>query len=420
MITIDIDSTLNSNMLIIGAGEAGGRICQEFSYQGFSNVIAINTAKPDLDGLQLAEENKLLIPVTKGSGAGKDPNVVRKSVDEYYADVMKFIRSKTNENTDTVILCIGLGGGSGGGLGLVLAQIVSELGFKVGVICTLPLMDESTLVFVNALDSLKEIHQNAQTAAISPLIIIDNNKLIKEFSPTAANFWGPLNSAIVTVIRKFNENSKKPSKYISALDSQDLKRVLGTGGVCAIGDFEIPENFTEDDISNGISERFFMDGFNLKTASACGVIIVGSEKTLQTVDSARAINMVFEKLSKYLDGGVFCRGVYSDENVKFLRAYVIFNGLALPSEHIDEMMKSVRKGYQKFKIQQNRLGDGVNVDFGDGVGGIFNADVAVKKIERKPINNEISISIGEEKVSEVNKNVSNNPTQIPGMKRRER
>ena len=425
---INVESSLNKNILIIGAGEAGGRIAQEFSLQGFSNVVALNTAKADLDGLQLPDENKFLIPVTKGSGAGKDPNVVRRSVDEFYDDVMKFIRSKINENTEFALVCIGGGGGTGGGLGIVVAQIATELGLAAGAIYTLPLMNESTLVFVNALDNLKEIHANAQQAAISPLIIVDNNKLEKEFVPTTANFWGPLNGAIVSVIRKFNEYSQKPSKSVSALDRQDLKRLLSTGGVCALGNFEVTENFNAQMIDQNLAEHFFMDGFNLKTASACGVIVVGSEKTFQTQTSAQAISMIFDKVSALLDGGMFFRGVYTDESVKFLRVYVLFNGLALPSEHIDEMMKSVRRGYNKIKTQQNRLDDGVNVDFGAGVGGMFNTNGGTKKIERKnasPVDGAgtqgtgLNVVVNDESPSQP-KRVENNPIQIPGMKRRER
>lgn len=425
MLNIDVDSILNKNILIIGAGEAGGRIAQEFSFQGFNNVIAINTAQVDLDGLQISDDNKFLVPITKG-GAGKDPNVVRRSIDDFYDGVLKFVRSKINEHTEQVLICIGGGGGSGGGLGIVISQIVSELGLNVGVIYTLPMMDESTLVFVNALDNLKEIHNNAQQASISPLIVVDNNKLASEFAPTAANFWGPLNNAIVSVVRKFNEYSQKPSKYVSALDRQDLKRLLSTGGVCAIGDFEISEDFETSNIDDIISKHFFMDGFDLKTASACGIIIVGSERVLQTVDSAKAINSVFSKVSTYLDGGMYFRGVYQDDSVKYLRAYILFNGLALPSEHIDEMMKSVRKGYQKIKTQQNRLGDGINIDFGSGVGGMFNSNSGSKKIERKPTNKkeesedsqQINITVDEQASSP--KKVENNPIKIPGMKRGER
>jgi len=425
MVTVNVDAELNNNMLVIGAGEAGGRIAQEFSYQGFQRVVAINTAKADLEGLDIDEGNKFMIPVTGGQGAGKNPNVVRNAADTFYDDLLKFIQTKS-VGVEYVVVCIGGGGGSGGGLGTVIAEIVSELGIPVGMIYTLPLMNESTLVFVNALDNLKEVHANASTAAISPLIIVDNNKLVSEFSPTAANFWAPLNSAIVTVIRKFNEYSQKPSKFISALDRQDLKRLWSTGGTCAIGSFEIGEDYDDEKIQQEVYSHFFMDGFDLKTASACGLIIVGSEEALQTGQAAKVINSTFDKVSGYLEGGMFFRGVYSDENVKYLKAYILFNGLVLPSEHIDDMMKQVRAGYSKMKTQQNRLDDGVHVDFGSGVGGLFNDGGGSKKIVRKHGQPEYQDQGGGQYSSsqpraprqqQAPKEINNNPTNTPGVKR---
>lgn len=423
MVTVNVDSGLNDNILIIGAGEAGGRIAQEFANQGFKKVLAINTAKSDLDGLDLDDNNKFLVPVTKGAGAGKDPNVVRNSVDTFYDDVLRFIRDRAKD-VDSAVVCVGGGGGTGGGLGIVIAQIVAEIGISVGMVYTLPLMNESTLVFVNALDNLKEIHQNAQEASVSPLIIVDNNKLVKEFNPTAANFWAPLNSAIVSVVRKFNEYSKQPSKFISALDRQDLKRLLSTGGVCAIASFDVSSSEKDETIDDEVGGHFFMDGFDLKTASACGAIVVGSEKALQTSEAAGTITKIFDKISAYLNGGMFFRGVYADDSVSYLRVYILFNGLTLPSEHINEMMKQVRAGYSKMKMQQNRLEDGLHVDFGSGVGGLFNNQSGSKKIQRKSVDLDFDVDAPTSDHTEVERSqpqaqprVDNNPVKIPGVKR---
>jgi len=428
MVTVDVDANLNNNILIIGAGEAGGRIAQEFYFNGFKKVIVMNTAKTDLDGLELDDADKLIIPIGTQGGAGKDPNMVRNAIDEFYTDVLRFIRSHA-QDIQSCMVCIGGGGGTGGGLGIVVAQACAELGIPVGIVYTLPLMNESTLVFVNALDNLKEIHQNAQDASISPLIIVDNNKLVSKFKPTAANFWGPLNGAIVTVVKKFNEYSQKPTKFISGLDTQDLKRLMTTGGVCAIGHFDVNEDFDSSRLGEEVVNHFFMDGFDLATASASGVIIVGSEKTLGTTGSAEHINGIFDKIAERLDGGMFFRGVYADENVNYLRAYVLFNGLALPSEHINDMMKQVRAGYNKMKTQQNRLDDGIHVDFGSGVGGLFNNQQGGKTIQRKkgmPVNPGFDESPGTININTPREPreprpaptpIDNNPQSRPGMKR---
>ncbi len=96
----------------------------------------------------------------------------------------------------------------------------------------------------------------------------------------------------------------------------------------------------------------------------------------------------------------------------------------LPSEHINDMMKQVRAGYSKMKMQQNRLDDGVHVDFGSGVGGLFNNDSGSKKIVRKQgiaadkTDEGGSINIETSQPSaQPPRRVDNNPTNIPGVRR---
>ncbi len=408
---INVDSSLNNNLLIIGAGEAGGRIAEEFSTQGFPCVLAINTAKVDLDGLTtISEDNKFLIPVTNGEGAGKDPSVVRTSIDSYYENVSNFIKSKIN-GQDTALICVGGGGGTGGGLGIVLAEVVSNLGLSVGLIFTLPIKNESTLVFVNALQNLNEIYENAKNAAISPFIIVDNNELYNRYNPSVVNFWKPINSAIVEVVKNFNEYSKQTSKYISALDRKDLKKVLSVGGSCAIGSVDISSVDTPESIMDKINKSFFMSGFDLGSFKSAGVIVTGSEETLATQESAKFLNTIFDKVS-LLGGGMFFRGVYSEKNVKFLKLYVIFNGMILPEERINEMIQDVNTGYQKIKSQENRI-DGVFFNIDKRVANVFNQDGGgeQKKIVRNPSPNTTSTP---------QTPTVRNPINIPGVQRRGR
>ncbi len=408
MVTINIDSNINNNLLIIGAGEGGCRIAETFLNNGFNNVLAINTAKSDLDGLTaLTDDNKYLIPVTNGEGAGKDPSVVRTSIDSYYNDVKTFIQSKIKDQ-DAALICIGGGGGSGSGLGIVLCEMCSELNLNVGIIYTLPIKNESTLVFVNALQSLNEIYENVKNAAISPFILVDNNELYKRFSPSVANFWKPLNTEIVKVVKKFNEYASYPSHYISALDRKDLKRLLSIGGSCAIGSVEISSVDNQETIIEKINNSFFMSGFDLTTCKSAGLIIVGTEETLNTPESTKFVNTIFDKISSLCSGSFF-RGVYSEKDVKFLKIYLIFNGLTLPEEKITDMMKEINEGYGKIKSQENRI-DGVFFDLDKRVSNIFSGnDVSSqKKIVRNTSTN-------------TNQNqVARKPITIPGVQRRER
>lgn len=413
MVTVNIDSQSNNNVLIIGAGEAGGRISEEFFNQGFPKVLAINTAKADLDGLNLSEDCKFLIPVTKGEGAGKDPSVIRNSIDSFYDNVLNFIKEKI-DGQDAALICVGGGGGTGGGLGIVLAEMASSLGLNVGLVFTLPIKNESTLVFVNSLHNLNEIYENVKNAAISPFIVVDNNELFNRYNPSVSNFWKPINGAIVQVVKSFNEYSLRPSKYISALDRKDLQRIWSVGGSCAIGSCDIQSVDTAETIMDKLDKSFFMSGFDLRTAKSAGVIIVGSEETLGTTESAKVVNTVFDKMGNMLGGGMFFRGVYSEKDIKFLKVYVVFNGMTLPEDRINEMMKEINAGYGKIKSQENRI-DGVFFDLDKKVSGVFGnnpSSQGSKQIVRG--------SSPYDAPKQGQTPTARQPVQIPGVQRKDR
>lgn len=370
MVTINIDSTLNEDILIIGAGEAGGRIAQEFKAQGFANVVAINSSSADLNALTLPEDRKLLIPVTGGEGAGKNPGVIRSAVDSFYTDALSFLNKHRGGSTSAIVI-VGGGGGTGGGLGIVLAQAVSELGLRVGMIFTLPVKNESTLVFINALDNLKEIYQNVTNAAISPFVVVDNGVMTKKYNKGGmSETWTHINEAVVKVIRGFTENSKRPSKG-DTLDGAELKRLFAIGGSCAVGSAEISEVDTQEEILSKIQNSFFVEGFDLTTAKACGIIVVGSNATLSAPSSRKTIDSIYDTAAEILAGGMIFRGVYDQEDIPYLRVYLMFNGLMLPEGKLSEMTQDIRTGYNKMKSQENRIGDGVHVSFGSDVANAF-------------------------------------------------
>jgi len=414
MVTINIDSNLNTNLLIIGAGEAGGRIAEEFHLQGFPFVIALNTAQVDLNGLSsLPEDSKFLVPATNGEGAGKEPQVVRNAIDMFYDKVTEFIKSKL-QGQDSVLICVGGGGGTGGGLGIVLAEIVANLGLNVGIIYTLPIKNEAPLVFVNALQNLNELYENAKTAAVSPFILVDNNELYNRHNSSVVNFWKPINSAIVEIVKNFNEYSKQTSKYISALDRKDLKKVLSVGGSCAIGSIDIHSVDTPDSIMDKIQNCFFMSGFDLGSFKSAGVIVTGTEENLATPESAKFLNTIFDKVA-LLGGGMFFRGVYAESNIKFLRLYVIFNGMTLPEERINEMIKDINIGYTKIKSQENRV-DGVFFEVDKRISNAFSSSGnqdGPKKIIRNPSTVGPSSQPGQTPTVKA-------PINIPGVQRRGR
>ena len=162
-----------------------------------------------------------------------------------------------------------------------------------------------------------------------------------------------------------------------------------------------------------INNCFFMSGFDLTSFKSAGVIVTGTEENLSTPESTKFVNTIFDKIA-LLGGGMFYRGVYSEENIKFLRLYVIFNGMTLPEERINEMIKEINIGYTKIKSQENRV-DGVFFEVDKRISNAFSSS-GTQDGQKKIIRNPSSINQGGQ-----NNNPSvKAPINIPGVQRRGR
>jgi hypothetical protein len=110
-----------------------------------------------------------------------------------------------------------------------------------------------------------------------------------------------------------------------------------------------------------------MDGFNLRTAKAAGIILVGREKVLNRDDVAYLYDKLTEDIVTQLGGGLIYKGVYKDEKIDFIRVLTMFSGLTLPSVKVDALLDEVRKGYAAMQKKENRI-TGLDFDVED-IGG---------------------------------------------------
>src|SRR5690554_4876873 len=144
------------NFGFIGIGQCGGNIANEFTKLGYK-AIAINTAKSDLLKLDNIQKNNKLLINTGVQGAGKNPEIGRRALEEHIEDVMHLINLVFDESIDMIYVCAGLGGGTGSGITPLLTQVLTEQGIKTGVIATIPSEIESPKVQIVALNAFEEI-----------------------------------------------------------------------------------------------------------------------------------------------------------------------------------------------------------------------------------------------------------------------
>jgi cell division GTPase FtsZ len=312
-------------------------------------AAAINTTEADLSRLRLPGAQKLVLPIAAG-GAGQEPELGRQAVLVHEARVRAFLRAMTLE-ADHVLLCVGGGGGTGTGSLPELVRLLRELKRPVGVIYTLPRDVEGTAVKVNALRALTAIYQMAQAGELSPLVLVDNNRIQELFPDVSlARFWPRANQFLADLWDAFNRLSVRESEFYSALDGTDYLRLLSAGKCAALGYAEVVDLKSPVGLARAMSEAvhggLLAGGFDLSTASAVVTIIVGSANTLLHLPAAYLDNGL-RVLGEIMRGGYAFSGVYADPSVySKLKLYVLFGGLDLPLERVEELARETQGEYE--------------------------------------------------------------------------
>jgi cell division GTPase FtsZ len=218
---------------------------------------------------------------------------------------------------------------------------------KVGVIMTLPSVGEasSPLVAQNAHDVARELSQIAAKGKISPLIIIDNEKINKLYpGMTVKSFWPSINSTVAGLFDIFNGVSAMSSRYTS-FDPVDYHSIMEAGG-CSIMGLTRVDKFNDkfaisEAVKTNLQKTLLANGFNLSTAKVAGCIVVGSKKLMAEVKGLQDnINYAFDVLSEITGKATIHRGIYEDGR-NSLRVYTVIGGLKAPEKRLEELLSCV-------------------------------------------------------------------------------
>lgn len=171
MLEFDTSSDQLAVIKVIGVGGGGNNAVNRMIEHGVQGVdfIAVNT---DAQALNLSKaEHKLQIggKLTRGLGAGANPEVGKKAAEESREQIEEVLRG-----ADMVFVTAGMGGGTGTGAAPVIAQIARDLGaLTVGVV-TRPFSFEGRKRQTQAVGGI-----GAMKEAVDTLIVIPNDKLLQ-------------------------------------------------------------------------------------------------------------------------------------------------------------------------------------------------------------------------------------------------
>jgi cell division protein FtsZ len=169
---IDIDHEMypTANIKVVGVGGAGGNAINRMINSNLRGVdfIAINTDKQALNINQANTKIAIGANLTRGLGAGGDPEVGRKAIEESRDKI-----SEALNGADMIFITAGMGGGTGTGAAPVVAEMAREMGVLTVGVVTKPFFFEGgnrQNVALRGINALKEV--------VDTLIVVPNQKLL--------------------------------------------------------------------------------------------------------------------------------------------------------------------------------------------------------------------------------------------------
>ncbi|GAJ99636.1 cell division protein FtsZ [Geomicrobium sp. JCM 19055] len=171
MLEFEMDMDQLAQIKVIGVGGGGSNAVNRMIENGLQGVefIAVNT---DAQALQLSQaETKLQLggKLTRGLGAGANPDIGKKAAEESKEQLEECLTG-----ADMVFITAGMGGGTGTGAAPVIAEVAKEIGaLTVGVV-TRPFSFEGKKRSTHAKDGIEALKEKVDT-----LIVIPNDRLLE-------------------------------------------------------------------------------------------------------------------------------------------------------------------------------------------------------------------------------------------------
>ncbi len=216
-----------ARILVVGVGGAGNNAVNRMINSGITGIefVCVNTDKQQLRNCKSQQTIQIGEKLTRGLGAGADPEKGEKAAEESREELADVVR-----NVDMVVVTCGMGGGTGTGAAPVVAQLAKEMGILTVGIVTKPFKFEGTRRMENALNGIERLRHNVDTLIVIPndrlLSVVDKHTKMSEALERADEVLKQSVQGITDLINK--EGSIN-------LDFADVQSVMRDKGIAHIG-----------------------------------------------------------------------------------------------------------------------------------------------------------------------------------------
>jgi cell division protein FtsZ len=212
---------------VIGVGGGGGNAVSHMVTSGIEGVdfICVNTDSQALKASKIKTSLQIGSSITKGLGAGADPEVGRQAAVEDRDRIIELI-----EGCDMLFITAGMGGGTGTGAAPVVAQIARELGILTVAVVTKPFQMEGNKRMAVADHGIAELTKN-----VDSLITIPNQKLLTVLGAqtTLLDAFKAANQVLQGAVQGIAELITRPG--LINVDFADVRTVMSETGMAMMG-----------------------------------------------------------------------------------------------------------------------------------------------------------------------------------------
>lgn len=212
---------------VIGVGGGGGNAVEHMMGTEVDGVdfICANTDAQALKNSSAKTMLQLGTSITKGLGAGADPDVGRQSAMEDRERIREVI-----DGADMLFITAGMGGGTGTGAAPVIAEIAKEMGILTVAVITRPFSFEGNKRSLIAAEGIKELEAN-----VDSLITIPNEKLLSVLGKDVSllEAFKAANNVLLGAVQGIAELITRPG--LINVDFADVRTVMSEMGMAMMG-----------------------------------------------------------------------------------------------------------------------------------------------------------------------------------------
>ncbi|HUX61588.1 MAG TPA: cell division protein FtsZ [Ignavibacteriaceae bacterium] len=336
--TLDKNRSMSAILKVVGVGGGGCNAIESMIKRGLVGVeyIAVNTDAQVLNSSSATHKIQVGTNITRGLGAGADPNVGKKSLEEDREKLAEVL-----SGSDMVFVTAGMGGGTGTGGAPVVASIAKSIGSLVVGIVTKPFRWEGKKRMLNAEQGIQELKQH-----VDSLIIIPNERLLSILDKSINAF---------AAFDKPNEVLYEATRGIADIitieglinvDFADVRAVMNQSGEALMGcGIASGENRAIEAAQKAISSPL-LEGVNIKGAKSVLLNVTGSSNlTMQEINEGN--NVIFEAAGE--ESNVIFGCVRKEEMNDYVSYTVIATGFESSRQNFNA--KTSKDSQEKYKNQ---------------------------------------------------------------------